>query len=283
MKDTITTFSKSLIQHGKESDRLYLMRLDPEEDAGFIGDLEDLALKRQYGKIVAKVPATAEGFFLESGFVKEAEVPSYFDNMEDCLFMAKYYDHRRARDRSKAVVDEVLQTALSKEDSKNCSLDPLDPNMELRPCTKDDAKSMARLYKKVFATYPFPIDRASYLKETMVEDTQYYGIFKDDIPIALASVDQDPINRTGELTDFATDPDHQGESMATRLLYRMEEDMKNKGYETLYTIARSTSLGVNTIFAKSDYEFTGTLINNTQISGRVESMNVWHKKVQQSS
>jgi hypothetical protein len=34
---------------------------------------------------------------------------------------------------------------------------------------------------------------------------------------------------------------------------------------------------MNITFAKCGYIFGGTLINNTQISGSIESMNLWHK------
>lgn len=31
-------------------------------------------------------------------------------------------------------------------------------------------------------------------------------------------------------------------------------------------------------FARNGYTFSGTLLNNTDISGSIESMNVWYKK-----
>ena len=56
-----------------------------------------------------------------------------------------------------------------------------------------------------------------------------------------------------------------------------------KGFSTTYTIARSLSLGMNLTFAKGGYSFAGTLVNNTQISGQIESMNVWYKHLLDSS
>jgi hypothetical protein len=63
-------------------------------------------------------------------------------------------------------------------------------------------------------------------------------------------------------------------------LHRMEQDMKQRGYLTSYTIARSRSVGMNITFAKLEYIYAGTLINNTNISGQIESMNVWYKHLQ---
>ena len=53
--------------------------------------------------------------------------------------------------------------------------------------------------------------------------------------------------------------------------------MARRGMRTAYTIARAVSPGMNITFARLGYQFSGTLINNTQISGAIESMNIWHK------
>ena len=55
------------------------------------------------------------------------------------------------------------------------------------------------------------------------------------------------------------------------------DDLKHKQYITSYTIARSLSYGMNITFAKMGYIYGGTLINNTNICGSLESMNIWYK------
>jgi hypothetical protein len=57
----------------------------------------------------------------------------------------------------------------------------------------------------------------------------------------------------------------------------MEKHMIDNNIITSYTIARAKSPGMNITFARNGYEYSGTLINNTQISGKIESMNVWLK------
>jgi hypothetical protein len=59
----------------------------------------------------------------------------------------------------------------------------------------------------------------------------------------------------------------------------MEKEMDKKGILTLYTIARAASYGMNTVFARLGYEFTGKLVQNTNISGNLENMNVWYKRI----
>jgi len=50
--------------------------------------------------------------------------------------------------------------------------------------------------------------------------------------------------------------------------------MSELGIKTVYTIARLNSIPMNVTFLKRGYKYGGTLINNTNISGKIESMNV---------
>jgi putative beta-lysine N-acetyltransferase len=79
------------------------------------------------------------------------------------------------------------------------------------------------------------------------------------------------------MTDFATLPEFRGHGLALHLLQLMEEVVQSRGIRSLYTIARSYSFGMNITFARNGYSFGGTLTNNTDIFGELESMNVWHK------
>jgi predicted hydrocarbon binding protein len=59
----------------------------------------------------------------------------------------------------------------------------------------------------------------------------------------------------------------------------MENQMRLSKMLTAYTIARSVSHGINITFARAGYTYGGRLINNTNISGKIESMNVWYKSL----
>ncbi|MCK5703257.1 MAG: hypothetical protein KAI29_18980, partial [Cyclobacteriaceae bacterium] len=125
---------------------------------------------------------------------------------------------------------------------------------------------------------PFPIFNPDYLVSTMKEDVVYFGIFngEDDL-IAASSSEMDISSSNVEMTDFATLPTNRGTGLALILLNRMEEEMHQKNIKTFYTIARAYSYGMNITFAKNGYTFSGTLSNNTNISGNIESMNVSYK------
>jgi len=53
--------------------------------------------------------------------------------------------------------------------------------------------------------------------------------------------------------------------------------MRKQGIKTLYTIARLDSIPMNKTFLKLNYCYSGTLINNTNIAGSIESMNIYYK------
>jgi N-acetylglutamate synthase-like GNAT family acetyltransferase len=99
---------------------------------------------------------------------------------------------------------------------------------------------------------------------------------------AMAEVYRDLAGQNAEMTDFATLPDYRGQGLATFLLAEMEADMNTRGIRTAYTIARAYSYGMNITFARNGYTFSGTLTNNTNIFGGLESMNVWYKPLGQA-
>jgi putative beta-lysine N-acetyltransferase len=140
-----------------------------------------------------------------------------------------------------------------------------------------NADEISKVYRKVFKSYPFPIYDSKYIIDTMKNHVIYYIIRNEQRISAVSSAEIDVNAQNAEMTDFATLPSYRGKGLANSLLCRMEKDMIAKGIKTSYTIARAGSYAINTIFAKSGYKFSGTLVNNTNIAGSLESMNVWYK------
>lgn len=274
MTDQVVCFGNSAIQHGKHSDRAYLMSLALSDLPELLPYLDHLALTEGYTKIFAKVPARAQGSFQRSGYEAEAVVPGFYRGEEEVSFMGKYFSEQRRTEQQPELVEQALETALEKEVAEQPELPA---ELRCRPTTTADAPAMVELYRRVFASYPFPIHDPDYLRRTMASHVVYHGVWDDDKLIALASAETDAAGRNAEMTDFATDPDYRGQGLANYLLAGLEETAAERGILTAYTIARAYSYGMNITFAKSGYQFSGTLTHNTQISGQLESMNVWHK------
>jgi putative beta-lysine N-acetyltransferase len=278
MSDTIEKIGHTVVQKGPHNDRIYVMKLATHDVPWIIDCLKDIALENGYSKIFIKAPASALGNFLRKGYVMEAHVPRLFNGTEDGFFLARYLKEVRSHEPKGEHIREVLSKALAIAGvRKHVSLAP---GFSYQPARREDAGELAKLYRKVFTTYPFPIFEEGYLKKTMTENIRYFCIRKDDTIIAASSAEMDRGLKNVEMTDFATHPDHRGKQLSAYLLMKMEEEMVKDSMRIAYTIARSLSYPVNSLFSQAGYSFGGTLVKNTNICGSFESMNVWYKALE---
>ncbi len=273
--DKSEKFGQSTIQHGPESNRVYLMDLWHPDFPGIIDTMNTLAKKNGYTKIFAKVPTFYAPTFHLDGFEIEATVPGFFNGMDDALFMVKYTDpeRRKPNEDEMKMFQELLLSDVNKEVAE------LDKTHVMRLLTPDDTPEMTQVFAQVFDSYPFPVFDEEFLKKEMNEETRYFGVFQEGKLVGISSAECNDILKNAEMTDFAVLPSQRGKKIAIHLLRIMEEHLKSKGFKSFYTIARLKSLSMNKTFLNNHYRYTGTLVNNTQIAGCIESMNVWYKTV----
>lgn len=276
LQDTIVSHDHAIYQHGKASDRIYIMKVFSHLKPNFIDHLEKIVLSNEYSKIIGKIPCHLVKPFKAADYEIEAAIPGFYNGQEDCAFMSKYYSQTRKNNYDSEKIDHVIKTAKSKAQS---NLPKKKAGLRIQKLDQSHLEKMAELYKEVFKSYPFPIFDPAYLKETMLDHVIYFGAFKGSQLIACASCETDPEFKNAELTDFAVLPEYRGLQLATLLLIEMEKLMKELDYKTVYTIARSLSYGMNCTFGKNNYNLGGTLYNNTQIAGDIESMNIWYKSL----
>jgi putative beta-lysine N-acetyltransferase len=275
MSDEIVRISHTVVQQGPYNDRIYVIKLAIRDLPWIIDHLKDIATDKGYSKIFIKAPASALGDFLRKGYVMEAHVPRLFSGTEDGFFLAKYLKEVRSHEPKGEYIREVLSKALAAAGRhKHISLAP---GYSCHIAADEDAGELAELYGKVFPSYPFPISEEGYLKKAMRENTRYFCIRREDIIVAASSTEMDHGLRNAEMTDFATHPDHRGKKLSAYLLRKMEEEMLDEGMKIAYSIARSLSYPINSLFSRAGYAYGGTLVKNTNICGSFESMNVWHK------
>lgn len=270
----------SVIQHGHYNNRIYLMKAGERIASNLPIELISIAEKKGYSKIFAKLPLKKADCFFQAGFTKEAVAIGLYDGSETGVFLAYYLQKERAHepDSDARMYEENKQLALKKKGSQ---ITALDTSLFLsRACDEKDITQMANVYKIVFSSYPFPIFSPDYLCKTMRSHIDYFAIFTAGKIIALSSAEIDRESFSAEMTDFATLPEWRGNGFSVHLLKKMEESIKSKEIKTVYTITRSASLAMNITFAKLGYDFGGRLKNNTNISGKIESMNVWYKPIE---
>lgn len=277
MFDKIETISKSQVQHGSNNDRAFLTKIHSEENVRkLISRLDDLAIMKRYGKIVAIIPSNVKDLFLKDGFKLEATVPKFYDGKEPGCFMGKYFNERRRylTKKQKKLINDIKESSLQDESLPDLTL-PV--GYKIVRLTEENISEATSIYKKVFQFYPLPIFKKSYLLEAIKSNVQYFGVYYDDKLIAVSAADMDLESGNAEMTDIATLPEFRGQNLSYFLLAAMQESMKKEGIKTVYTIARSNSHGINKTFARQAYDFAGTLVKNTFVDDKIESMNVWYK------
>jgi putative beta-lysine N-acetyltransferase len=274
MIDRIETIHGSVVQHGRHNDRIYLMHLRGTDHKGLIASLDRMAVEHGYGKIFAKIPATAWQAFQEAGYIQEALVPGLFNGQTDGLFIARFFSEGRQRRSRGPGFDPTGRIGRRPGP-------PAVSSLKIDVCTPADSDSMAAVYGRVFESYAFPIHRPEFIRHTMKKNAVYYGARIKNKIAALAAAEIDDIHQCCEMTDFATLAEYRRMGLAGVLLDRLEGEALNRGVKTAYTIARVDSYGMNRVFANLGYRYAGCLIKNTQIGGRIRSMYVWYKKLKQ--
>ena len=275
--DRIETIGHSVVHHGKFNNRIFLLKYHDADRNQITGWLNDLAAANGYTKIIAKVPATAQPLFLMDGFTPEAFIPAYYKGENDVFFLSKFLNEERST-IPEAPLQTLLELLASEPENKNLTLPK---QFRLALAQPAHAEAMTKVFEQVFATYPFPVTDPAYIRQTMDEGSViYFGIWDNNQLVGISSAEVDPKNKNAEMTDFAVLPTYRGKKLAYFLLEKMEEKLKELKYKTAYTIARLNSPGMNKTFINHGYHFSGVLKNNTNISGQIESMNVYHKTLE---
>jgi len=256
---------------------VYEFNLTRDHAAGEMVELlAGKALENGLDKIWLKSKTGYMNAFTGAGMKLEAAIPGYYMGKETALVFALYLSNHR-QTPSHARGKELVEQLVSK--FKDGTVKRIIPDgITFKWGEKEHCPAMARLYRKVFTTYPFPVFDPDYLKSTIAQDSTYYiTAWHNRELIAASSAEINRPQRNAEMTDFATLPQWRGYGLASFLLEQMETRLKTERFRCLYTIARTSSTGMNSVFANAGYGYHGVLIKNCNIGVGFEDMNVWAK------
>lgn len=235
------------------------------------------ASKQHLDKIICNCTSDYFETFTNSGFVLEGKIHGYYKGKD--AFCVSYFitsDRKVCSNFSKKdlLVKECLNHKNTYIKNKN--------NIEytIRNATEADIEEMIKLFATVFSTYPSPIYNDEYLKQSMHEKVLYKVAVYNEKIVSIASADMDKENLNAEITDCATYPAYGGNGILSNIIYSLECDLKSKGFITLYSLSRSINPSINFVLSKHNYNYTGRLINNCNICGTFEDMNIWVKNIQ---
>lgn len=237
--------------------------------------LVNYASSKKLGKIICICTIESVETFLNKGFVKEALIKGFF-NGKDGFYLSFFVNEDRALSNNIEKEDSILkECSLHKECIENTNK----KDFLIRNAIESDIPQLIKVFNKVFSTYPTPISDTEYIKRMMTTNVLYKVAEMDGDIVGVASADMDKLNLNAEITDCATLTEFRGNGIMSGLIYYLEYDLKQKDYHTLYSICRALNPGINFVLSKHRYTYSGKLINNCNICGGYENMNVWVKEL----
>lgn len=231
-------------------------------------------------QVIGKVTAYAlpgEGrLWAELGFRQEAIIRGFYPDSVDAHLWAAYPNPERETCSKADTYEATVSVAASKKTLDSLSLAE---GFECRVAQAEDASDIAELMEQIFPVYPSPISE-HLICEQIRSEANVFRVVQDEAKkiVAVASAELDKQRSSAEMTDCATRPEFRGRGFMAYLLDRLEFDLLSGfGISDLYTIARAEEVGMNCVFSKLGYEYTGRLVNNCRMPTGWESMNVWCK------
>lgn len=236
-----------------------------------------LARANEFDKIFLKAKKDDWQRFLGLGFMLEG-ILRYFYRGEDAYVLSKFGSNDRISSPHLIEESELIEELMSSPPSYE--VPPLPEGYRLGLAREEDIPALVALYRTVFKTYPSPLTHPDYIQQTMRRNMIYRIVVNgSNEVVSAASAEVDEKNSNAELTDCATLKTERGRGLMYLLLSDLESDLRERGIMNGYTLARARSVGMNRVFYRLGYEYSGRLLNNCDIYGQYEDMNIWVKRL----
>lgn len=303
--------------------RIRVLDYEGPDIGGMVTRLDYLAEKNKFGKVYLKAKSYDWEKFLSEGYILEG-IFKYYYKGNNAYSMAKFYDQQRRIsydiEKENKIIKEVTMDNQSLNDIEVTYKGEAPTGYVLRYANYDDLEKIAKLYDRVFETYPIPLNQKLYLERLMDGKTLFMVMVKkiinnevsnpslgenntkedhdkddhdkdeqtdeqendalEDKIVSVASADMHHNNLNAEMTDCATLPEERGKGHMGYLMKALEKEMIKQNMICLFSLARANSPGMNLIFHRFNYSYCGRLIKNCNIYGNFENMNLWVKKLQ---
>ncbi|MGR6837487.1 putative beta-lysine N-acetyltransferase [Syntrophomonas erecta] len=237
---------------------------------------KQLAIANNMGKIISFAPQECYDLFQEAGFKVEGRIEGFFKGTLALCYSYFIDSHRMFSSNGD---DEKSFIQCSQDHFPGQDLLAKFPYL-LRDASYKDIPQMIKLFKSVFATYPSPVFNGNYIFDNIQKNKVRYKVaLHDGKVIGIASAEMDHDNLNAEITDCVTLPLYRGQGILTAIIQELEEYLQDHGFICLYSLARTKHPAVNKAFYRQGYTFSGRMVNNCDICGSLEDMNIWVKLI----
>jgi putative beta-lysine N-acetyltransferase len=255
--------------------RLKVLDYEAVDYGAMLRRVNELADANSFDKVFVKAHESDWQKFLPYGYQMEG-ILKYFYRGENAFVMSKFRTVERAHNtlvvEENALIEKLM--GIGADHAKRA----LPDGFEMFACDESHISELVELYRDVFSTYPSPLTNPDYVQQTMRRDMIYRAIRNDEGAIvSAASAEIDKKHSNAEVTDCATTHAGRGQGLMQHLVERIVDDLSDMDIMTSYTLARAASFGMNIVFMRAGFEYCGRLINNCDIYGQYEDMNIWVK------
>jgi len=271
----------SLAVYDSVNERIKVYDAQPSH---FIGWNACGILPKLAGKLIAYARPGERLSWLELGFSHEGTIRGYFRDGSDAHLWAGYLRASRREPSEIELSERALTVARSKSRSQKFV-----PNLGMgyssERATEAEAGEIAQLLRDTFSEYPNPLEAEVIARQIRQKDNCFRTIRDGQGQLAaVASAEMDHQRLSAEMTDCATRVEHRGRGLMANLLWLLEQDVRQDfKIRDVYTLARAVEVGMNCAFGKLGYSYCGRLINNCRMPLGWESMNIWSKRLSDSS
>lgn len=252
--------------------RIRIIDYEVEDQQAFVLHVRFLAEANGFDKIICMARGDDWQGFLKYGYVLEA-VLKHFHAGDDAFIVSKFRSQERLT--SSSMMDEILLIEQLMGDPVEDQRTPVPDGHAIRLARAEDIPELVALYQEIFETYPSPLIHASYLQTVFEDDSLFAVCTHGGKIIAAASAEMHHSKRAAELTDCATLKASRGRGLMAQILKFLEAELDRRDFICAYTMARARSYGMNNVFYQLGYRFMGRLVNNCDIYGAYEDMNIW--------
>lgn len=233
------------------------------------------ASKQHLSKVICNCDISSFQNFCNAGFILEGKIDSYFKG-EDALRMSYFIIGNRKICKNDNMENLFLIKSLNVKNSFEFNNNF---KYQIRDARESDIDELIDLFSNAFFAYPASIYDRDYLIQNMNKKVLCKVATFNGKIISAASAYLDYENLNAEIADCATYPHYRDKGILSNIVYFLESDIKKKGFISLYSLSRSINPGMNIVLSKHGYNFRGKLVNDCNICGDFESMNIWAKDI----
>lgn len=271
------TLEGKLIQVEPISQRIKVYQLPYQRMETTLKAIKSLAIRKKCDKLIFYVTDEERRRVQHPDLLFEGVIRGFFRG-EDAYIYSLFLNPKRKRSSVRTQEKQAMKWGRPQSGTSRGTV--LSESYVMRFPGEQDSYLMSELYRTVFRSYPTPMHDPRYVSRLLQKPNVHFTIVEHRGEVVSAcSADILPSFQCAEMSDCATLPQHRGKGLLSYQFSYLINKMRKQGIYTLFSYSRVKSAAMNLINVKHEFTYGGCMIRNSNISGGLEDMNIWYKKL----